>query len=307
MNDLTANLAIMLDENSEHDAYKTATGLVIQNLARAYVKQKEVRGRQILVVSSAADFDHVALPLGNELQALGAKVKFCCVSYSWYTWADGRHDPDWRATYRESFGDSNFDIAVAMAVVNEPAELITIANAAVVDNRRWEAKPLEYSSIDIILAATVPGVREVFEGDATFKRSRESQATVIGIVKPEIRSSGPVSPSMKRAGVTETLKSGHIYPQYLLSRRSFDLPGHWEGSRPTPPGSISDADDMLHDFEEIDRRNAGILTDAKRATIIRAAKLLGYSVDNERGMSSLAVSYAVSIEDVMRALTEPKF
>lgn len=110
MENLTANLAIMLDENSEHEAYAIATASVFQNLARTYAERKAVQDRQIMVVSSASDFDNVSLPLGSELQALGATVKFGCVSYAWYTWNDGRHDPDWRATYRESFGDSDFDL-----------------------------------------------------------------------------------------------------------------------------------------------------------------------------------------------------
>lgn len=306
MKDLALNLAIMLDEQSDHGAYSVSAGLVFKELANTYAKQKEVKDRQILVVSSAADFDKVALPLRDELQALGARVKLACVSYSWFTWRSGKHSADWRATYRETFENDDVDIIVAISVTNEPTELITITEAAVTDNARWEPRPLQHGSIGFIVAATVPGVREAVEAALKERHKPENRVWVVGAVEPEIPASEPVSPSMKRAGVKDHYKSANIYPEYLLSRRSSGLPGRWEGSRPTPPGFISGEEDMLHDFDEIDRRNAGVLTEVKRDTIIRAAKVLGYTATDEKGVASLASSYALSIEDVKRALTEPR-
>lgn len=295
----------MLDEQSDHGAYSVSAGLVFKGLANTYAKQKEVKDRQILVVSSAADFDNVALPLRDALQALGSRVKLACVSYSWFTWQSGKYSADWRATYRETFENDDVDIIVAISVVNEPTELITITEAAVTDNLRWEPRPLQHNSIGFIVAATVPGVREAVE-IALAKKRQEDRVWVVGAIEPEIPPSEPVSPSMKRAGVKNHYKSANIYPEYLLSRRSSGLPGRWDGSRPTPPGFISGEEDMLHDFDEIDRRNAGILTDVKRGTIIRAAKILGYSAKDEEGVASLASSYGLSVEDVKRALTEPR-
>jgi hypothetical protein len=71
-------------------------------------------------------------------------------------------------------------------------------------------------------------------------------------------------------------------------------------------GYISDADDMLHDIEEMDRRDKGILTDAKRDTIISVAGILGYTAADDEGVASLAGAYQLSTEDVKRALTEPR-
>lgn len=70
-------------------------------------------------------------------------------------------------------------------------------------------------------------------------------------------------------------------------------------------GFISGEEDMLHDLEEIDRRDAGILTLVKRDSITLAAKLLGYTADNYENVASLADMYALSVDDVKRALTEP--
>ena len=70
-------------------------------------------------------------------------------------------------------------------------------------------------------------------------------------------------------------------------------------------GFISGEEDMLHDLEEMDRRDAGILTRVKRHTVIHNAGILGYSVDNEEGVASIAEMYALSVDDVKRALTEP--
>jgi hypothetical protein len=307
MENLTANLAIMLDENSEHEAYKTATASAFQDLARSYADMKEVRGRQIMVVSSASDFDTVALPLGSELQALGATVNYSCVSYAWYTWQDGRHDPDWRATYRESFGDSDFDIVVAMSVVTEPLELITVAKAAVVENLFWDrTTPLEYSSLGVIVAASVSGVREAFEAVETFKQRPERPTWLVGSVDANIRHIGPVSPSMKRAGIVDTLKSAHVYPKSLLPHGSFRPPGRWDGNRPTRPGFISGEEDMLHDLEEYDRRNAGVLTPEKRDALVSVAEQFGYSASDEDGVSELSSMYDVNVEDVKRVLTEAR-
>lgn len=280
MDDVAASFADLLDENSVRGAYDTSLGNVVKDLTRRYAEKKVVQGRQILVVTSAADFDSVALTVRDGLEALGAVVKLACVSYSWFTWQDGRHSADWRATYREKFGDANFDIVIAASVVSEAAELITVGTATVLDNSRWEPVPLEYASIDVIIAATVPGVREAFEAAVTPRHYQHERIWAVGVTVPEMVCSGPVSPSMKRAGVTDAFKSGHIYPQHLLPADRSWLPGSWEGSRPTRPGFISDAEDMMHDLEEIDRRDAGVLTDVKRATIRRAAKRLGYSKDH---------------------------
>jgi hypothetical protein len=70
-------------------------------------------------------------------------------------------------------------------------------------------------------------------------------------------------------------------------------------------GSISGKEDMFHDIEEMDRRNAGILTAVKRIAIINVAEVLEYSASNEENLVSLAEMYAVSVEDVKQALTEP--
>ncbi|MCS4088479.1 hypothetical protein [Rhizobium sp. BK176] len=260
-----------------------------------------------MVVSSAADFDNVAVPLGAELQALGATVKFGCVSYAWYTWKDGRHDPSWRATYRESFGDSDFDIVVAMSVVTEPAELITIAKAAVVETSySGRETPIAYSSIGVILAASVHGVREAFGAAETLDQVPENKQTwIVGTVETDIRHSGPVSPAMKRAGVVDTFKSAHVYPNYLLSFGTFGAPGRWEGSRPTRPGFISGEEDMMHDFDEYDRRNAGVMTPEKRYAIVRAAERQGYSESDDE-MSLLSSLYDVPVEDAKRVVAEAR-
>jgi hypothetical protein len=308
MDNLDDNLAIMLDENSEHEAYKIAAASVFKDLARAYAETKAVQGRQIMVVSSAADFDTVAIPLGSELQALGATVKFGSVSYSWYTWPDGRHDPDWRATYREAFEDSDFDIVVAMSVVTEPAELITIAKAAVVENSySGRSTPISYSSIGVLLAASVHDVRKAFEAAQTLDGiPAEKQTWIVGTVESNIRHSGPVSPAMKRAGVVDTFKSAHIYPNYILSLGTLGAPGRWEGSRPTRPGFISGEEDMMHDFDELDRRNAGVITRVKRHTVVRAAEMMGYSESNDEEMTLLSEMYDVPIADAKRAVAEAR-
>lgn len=70
-------------------------------------------------------------------------------------------------------------------------------------------------------------------------------------------------------------------------------------------GWISGKEDMLHDVEEMDRRDAGILTDVKRFAITNVAEVLEYSASNEENLASLAEMYVVSVEDVKRALTEP--
>jgi hypothetical protein len=304
MNDLADNLAVMLDENSELEVYKTATAAVFLDLARAYSQEKPVRGRQIMVVSSAADFDNVAIPLGSELQALGATVKFCCVVYAWYTWPDGRHDPSWRATYREAFGDSDFDVVVAASVVTEPVELITIAKAAMVETSfSGHSTPIAHSSIGVILAASVEGVREAFEADETLDQTPKNKQTwIVGTVESDILHSGPVSPAMKRAGILDTLKSAHIYPSYLLSYSTFGAPGRWEGSRPTRPGYVSAEEDMMHDFDEYDRRNAGVMTPVKQDTVVRVATRMGYSENDDEKMALLARMYGVPTDDAKRAI-----
>jgi hypothetical protein len=307
MDNLDDNLAIMLDENSDQEAYITATAAAFHDLARAYADRKEVHGRQIMVVSSASDFDNVALPLGSELQALGATVNFCCISYAWYTWEDGRHDPSWRATYRDSFLDSDFDIVVAMSVVTEPAELTTIVESAVAENLHWgRPTPLKYSSIGAIVAATVPGVRDAFETVETLPQSPQNRTWIAGTVEASIGHTGPVSPSMKRAGVVDTFKSAHVYPKSLLPHDSYGPPGRWEGNRPARPGFISGEEDMLHDLEEIDRRDAGVLTPDKRDALVNAVEQFGYSASDENDVSELSSMYDLNVEDVKRVLTEAR-
>jgi hypothetical protein len=307
MDNLDDNLEIMLDENTGHHAYTTATAAVFRDLARAYADRKEVQGRRIMVVTSAADFDTVALPLGGELQALGAWVNYSCVSYAWYTWDDGRHDPNWRATYRETFEDSDFDIVVAMSVVTEPVELLTVAKAALVGNVFWDREtPLDYTSLGVIVAATVPGVQETLNSIGNLKQSSHNRAWIAGTIETSIRHTGPVSPSMKRAGVVDTLKSSQVYPQSLLPSGTHNAIGRWEGSRPTRPGFISGEEDMLHDLEEIDRRDAGVLTSDKRHLILDAAEVLGYSASDEEGVSELSSMYDVKVEDVRQVLSEAR-
>jgi hypothetical protein len=70
-------------------------------------------------------------------------------------------------------------------------------------------------------------------------------------------------------------------------------------------GYITDADDMLHDIEEMDRKNKGILTDVKRFGIIRAANRMGIKVTDEEGVQRLSRMYALSVENIKRAFIEP--
>ncbi|TLX16694.1 hypothetical protein [Rhizobium sp. MHM7A] len=74
-----------------------------------------------------------------------------------------------------------------------------------------------------------------------------------------------------------------------------------EVRRPSP-GFISDAEDILHDIEEIDRRNEGILTPAKIASIKRYVKRGGELASPEW----LAINFKVSVEDVNRVIDEMK-
>jgi hypothetical protein len=305
MDDLNADLSLILDEDTDHLVYSTATNAIFRRLSREYAAKKSVNGRQILVITSAADFDCVAIPVANELKALGASVKFGCVCYSWYNWQDRAPSADWRATYREHFNNSDFDIVVVSSVINEPNELITIAKAAVTDNSCWDERPLDYASISFIVAAMAPGTREALEGDTDLKGEADERVWVVGKEEGDISCSGPVSPSMKRAGVVDTFRSGHIFPQHILSI-PFGSSGRWEGSRPTRPGWISGEEDMLHDIEEMDRRDAGVLTDVKRDVINLAAKILGYTASDEKGVASLSSMYGLSVEDVKRALGDRK-
>jgi len=68
------------------------------------------------------------------------------------------------------------------------------------------------------------------------------------------------------------------------------------------PGFISDAEDMLHDFDEIDRLNEGKLTPGKIDSIKRAARYGGTMASPEW----LAKNYGVPVEDVIRLLAEIK-
>lgn len=62
------------------------------------------------------------------------------------------------------------------------------------------------------------------------------------------------------------------------------------------PGFISDAEDMLHDFDEIDRVNDGVLTPGKIDSIKRYVDFGGEFATPE----FLAKNFRVSLEDVQR-------
>lgn len=66
------------------------------------------------------------------------------------------------------------------------------------------------------------------------------------------------------------------------------------------PGFISDADDMMHDMDEMDRRDEGILTTVKRSSIKRFLKRGGAIAEPE----FLAENFKVSLEDVHRVIRE---
>lgn len=70
--------------------------------------------------------------------------------------------------------------------------------------------------------------------------------------------------------------------------------------RRTHPGFISDAKDMLHDFDEIDRLNEGKLTPVKIDSIKRAARYGGTMASPDW----LARNYSVPVEDVIKLLAE---
>lgn len=59
---------------------------------------------------------------------------------------------------------------------------------------------------------------------------------------------------------------------------------------------------MLHEMEEMDRRDEGILTRVKRDSIISYVKLGDEFADPE----FLAKNFSVSIEDVQRVIREMK-
>ena len=71
----------------------------------------------------------------------------------------------------------------------------------------------------------------------------------------------------------------------------------FENRRPRP-GFVSDTDDMLYDIDEIDRKNEGILTEAKVDSIRQFARLGGVTANVEY----LARNFSVSVEDVERVV-----
>jgi hypothetical protein len=74
-----------------------------------------------------------------------------------------------------------------------------------------------------------------------------------------------------------------------------------EHKRPLP-GFVTDAEDILHDFDEIDRANDGILTDDKIMMIKLAIEIAGAHVTPER----LAENHRVSLDDVKDIISQMK-
>jgi hypothetical protein len=66
---------------------------------------------------------------------------------------------------------------------------------------------------------------------------------------------------------------------------------------------ISDAEDILFDIEEMDRRDAGILTNVKRDSINRMRKFMN-SFDHEDRVIHLAKNFRLSCDDVRKALAD---
>jgi hypothetical protein len=66
------------------------------------------------------------------------------------------------------------------------------------------------------------------------------------------------------------------------------------------PGFISDAEDMLHDFDEIDRMDEGVLTQYKIDSINMFLDFDGDDVNPE----FFTRNFTVSLEDVERVISE---
>jgi hypothetical protein len=128
----------VVDLATAADAYLAAIGELTDALVSRYISESEVRGRRIVVATSASDCDAVAGRVAADLAAAGADVATACfwTQYLRRLPSNGTIDGDIAPIakfYAEPFPAGPVDVIFVTSVISTPTELKYMTMGAIYD------------------------------------------------------------------------------------------------------------------------------------------------------------------------------